>query len=225
MCFSAEANFVASGVIGAVGVATLSHVRHPRAVLFAAMPMFFALHQFTEGFVWLGLDGRIRPEALGHLVFIFILYAQGVLPFLMPLAVLLMEPPGWRRRGIAALTALGAVLSAIVFRELIVDPSTASIEHHSIRYDNPGTALAWVAAVYVIATCGALVASSHRVVRWFGWLNLAGVAVTLAVKGYAFTSVWCLYAALISVMLYWQFRARHIDVVRPNSRLLGLEPA
>jgi len=50
------------------------------------------------------------------------------------------------------------------------------------------------------------------VVRWFGWLNLAGVITTLIVKGYAFTSVWCLYAAAASVILYSQFRARRIAI-------------
>lgn len=51
MCFSAEANFVATGVIAAVGVATLRHVDHPRAVLFTSTPILFALHQFTGAFV------------------------------------------------------------------------------------------------------------------------------------------------------------------------------
>jgi len=59
MCFSATASFVASGVIGSIGLATLRHVREPRTLLFAAVPMLFAVHQFTEGFVWLGLNGRM----------------------------------------------------------------------------------------------------------------------------------------------------------------------
>ena len=212
MCFSPEVDFLASGIIGLVGAATLAHVKHPRTVLFAATPIFFALHQFTEGFVWLGLRGEIRQEAQGHLVFLYMLYAQGILPLLMPLAVLLMEPPGWRRRLIGALTLIGAGLAAFVFRGLVIYPSTACIEQHSIHYDNPGTALSGVAAIYVLATCGALVLSSHRVVRWFGWLNFVGVVTTLVVKGYAFTSVWCLYAAAASVILFSQFRAQRIAI-------------
>ena len=217
MCFSPEVDFIASGVISLIGVATLAHVRQPRAVLFAATPMFFALHQFTEGFVWLGLEGQIRQEAQGHLVFLYMLYAQGILPLLMPLAVLLMEPPGRRRWMIAGLTLLGAGLAPFVFRGLIVYPSTACIERHSIHYDNPGTALSGVAVTYVLATCGALILSSHKVVRWFGWLNFVGVIATLIAKGYAFTSVWCLYAAIASMMLFWQFRAGRIDVSEPNA--------
>ncbi len=217
MCFSAEANFVATGIIGAVGVATLAHVREPRSVLFATMPILFALHQFTEAFVWLGLDGRVRPEARDHLVFLFLLYAQGVLPILMPLGVLLMEPPGPRRWLTATLTGLGAMLGAWMFYGLIAYPSTATAEHHSIVYDNAITKQTWVAVVYVVATCGALLASSHRVVRWFGIANVVGVVTTMLLLRFAFTSAWCLYAAVLSIMLFWQFRGRHIDVRQPNS--------
>ena len=219
MCFSANAKFIPSAANAAVRVATLSHVRQPRAVLFAAVPLLFALHQFTEGFVWLGIDSDIRPDAKGHVVFLFVLYAQGILPFLMPLAVLLMEPSGWRRTVVASLTIVGAVLCGYVFYGLIADETHVRVVDHSLNYDNARTSTWWVARLYVIVTCGSLIASSHRVVMWFGLLNLAGVVVTLIVKSYAFTSIWCLYAAIISVMIYWQFSRRHIDIGRPNSRL------
>jgi len=46
VCFSATANFVGSGVLGAVGVVTLTKVKHRRELLFAALPTLFAIHQF-----------------------------------------------------------------------------------------------------------------------------------------------------------------------------------
>lgn len=219
MCFSATANFVASGAIAAIGFATLPHIRHPRGSLFAAMPLAFALHQFIEAFVWLGLDGRVGQLTLDHSAFLFILYAQGVLPLLMPAAVLLMEPPGWRRMAIGALTATGAALCAWVVYAVVALPSRTFVDHHSIAYRNPGTDSGWVAGLYVVATCGALLLSTHRVVRWFGILNVVGLTIVLIVKGYAFTSVWCLYAAILSVMIYWQYSRRHIDIEHPNSSL------
>jgi hypothetical protein len=45
-------------------VATLTEVKHRRELLFAAMPCLFALHQFAEGFVWLGLDHRLGTVVL-----------------------------------------------------------------------------------------------------------------------------------------------------------------
>src|ERR1700689_425877 len=53
VCFSATANFVGSTVLGAVGVVPLTKVKHRRELLFAALPLLFAIHQFIEGFVWL----------------------------------------------------------------------------------------------------------------------------------------------------------------------------
>src|SRR6202044_3565146 len=55
MCFTATASFVASGVLGAVGVATLPQVKHRRELLFASLPVLFSVHQAIEGVVWLGL--------------------------------------------------------------------------------------------------------------------------------------------------------------------------
>lgn len=219
MCFSATANFVASGVIGGIGVAVLPRIRQARAALFAVTPLLFVLHQFTEGFVWLGLDGRIGEPAFGHVVFLFMLYAQGVLPLLIPLTVLLMEPPGWRRRAVAALTAVGGALAAWVCWAVVALPTAAFLDHHSIAYRNAGTDHALVGAAYIAATCGALLLSTHRVVRWFGILNAAGLAAVLVIRGYAFTSAWCLYAAILSVMVFWQFSRGHVDVERPNRTL------
>ena len=62
MCFSATANFVGSTVLAGVGVVTLTKVKHRRELLFAALPVLFAIHQFIEGFVWLGLDGILSPK-------------------------------------------------------------------------------------------------------------------------------------------------------------------
>ena len=78
MCVSATTSFVAAGGIAVVGLATLRHVDHPRLVLFAAMPLLFALQQFTEGFVWLGLEGKVGDLVLQHSTFLFMLYAQGI---------------------------------------------------------------------------------------------------------------------------------------------------
>src|SRR5277367_6177368 len=91
MCFSAVANFVGSAVLGTIGVVTLTKVKHRRELLFAALPTLFAIHQFIEGFVWLGLDGILSPAVAHDMGAAFMLYAQGLLPFLMPLSVLLFE--------------------------------------------------------------------------------------------------------------------------------------
>jgi len=80
VCFSAAANFVGSGALGAIGVVTLTKVKHRRELLFAALPTLFTVHQFIEGFVWLGLDGILSPRVAHDMGAAFMLYAQGLLP-------------------------------------------------------------------------------------------------------------------------------------------------
>lgn len=217
MCFSATASFVASGVLATIGVATLRHVREPRALLFASVPLLFAGHQFCEGLVWLAFDGELGRVALDHAVLLFMLYALGILPTLMPAAVALLEPPGWRRIAIVGLTIAGALVCAWDIAGLILFPIHAYVDHLSIAYRNAMTSNMVVSIFYILATCGALLLSSHNVVRTYGVVNVVGLTIVHLVKGYAFASVWCFYAAILSVMLYWQFHRRKIDVETPNS--------
>ena len=86
MCFSATANFVGSGVLGAVGVVTLTKVKHRRELLFAALPVLFAIHQFMEGFVWLGLDGILSPAVAHDMARRSCFMRKGSFPFCCRLA-------------------------------------------------------------------------------------------------------------------------------------------
>jgi len=218
MCFSANASFIAAGVLATIGVATLRHVREPRTLLFAAVPLLFSVHQFSEGLVWLALDGQLGPVALDHAVFLFTFYALGVLPLLMPMAVALMERPGPRRRAIVGLTVVGAAVFLWDTAGVILFPTEAAIQHYSIAYHNPMTGNLLVSGCYILATCGALLLSSHRVVRVYGVLNVIGLTIVHLVKGYAFASVWCFYAAILSAILYRQFQTESIDILNPNAR-------
>jgi hypothetical protein len=62
-----------------------------------------------------------------------------------------------------------------------------------------------IAILYVIATCGSLFFSKVRAMVVFGVANLAILLVVAAVKQYAFTSVWCAYAGLASVIVLVYF--------------------
>ena len=224
MCFSPTASFTASAVIAVIGVATLRHVREPRTLLFAAVPLMFALHQFTEGLVWLGLQGRIGKLALDHVAFLFTMYAQGLLPLLMPLAVMLMEPRGWRRGAILGLTAIGAVAAVWDAVGLIALPLRTCIQGNSIGYHNAMTASLPISLLYIGATCGALLLSTHHVLRWYGALNVVALSITEIVKATTFASVWCFYAATMSIIIYWQFQRGNIDVATLNGHSPILPP-
>jgi hypothetical protein len=205
MCFSATANFVGSGVLGAIGVATLTKVRHRRELLFASIPALFAVHQFIEGFVWLGLDG-VLPAAVAHnMGAAYVLYAQGILPFLLPLSVLLFEADAPSRRRMLPFAIIGGVTTLYMLWGLAADPLQVYVRQNSIVYVNPATNHTTLAVLYVISTCGSLFFSKVRAMVLFGIANLAILLVVMAVKRYAFTSVWCAYAAVASIIILAYF--------------------
>jgi len=209
VCFSAAANFVGSGVLGAVGVVTLTKVKHRRELLFATLPILFAIHQFIEGFVWLGLDGILSPAVAHDMGAAFMLYAQGLLPFLLPLSVLLFEPTAASRRRMLPFLVIGGATTLYILWALTAFPLQLFVKGNSIVYINQATNNTAVGLLYVIATCGSLFFSKIRMMVLFGVANLVILLTVMAFKRYAFTSLWCAYAAVASVIILAYFWKSH----------------
>jgi hypothetical protein len=210
MCFSATANFVGSAALGTVGVLTFTKVKHRRELLFAALPTLFAIHQFIEGFVWLGLDGILSPAVTHDMGAAFMLYAQGLLPFLLPLSVLLFEPGVHNRRRMLPFLGIGTATTLYILWALAAFPTQIYIRGNSIVYINPATNNTAVAIFYIVATCGTLFFSKVRAMVLFGAANLVILLCVMAVRRYAFTSLWCAYAAVASVIIlayFWRSSA------------------
>jgi hypothetical protein len=205
MCFSATANFVGSAVLGGVGVVTLTKVKHRRELLFASLPVLFAVHQFTEGFVWLGLDGTLSPAVARTMGAAFMLYAQGLLPFLVPLSVMLFEPDLKSRRRMLPFVVLGLATTLYALWALTAFPFEVYVKGNSIVYTDPGTGNVVMGVLYVITTCGSLFMSKIRLMVIFGAINLTILVAVLAFKAYAYTSLWCAYAAIASVIILVYF--------------------
>jgi len=210
VCFSATANFVGSAVLASVGIVTLTKVKHRREVLFAALPTLFAIHQFIEGFVWLGLDGILSPAVAHDMGAAFMLYAQGLLPFLLPLSVLLFEPNRKSRKRMVPFLVLGGATTLYILWALTAYPLQLYLKGNSIVYINQATNNTTVALLYIVATCGSLFFSKIRMMVVFGAANLGILLIVMAVKRYAFTSLWCAYAAVASVIVlafFWKSAA------------------
>jgi hypothetical protein len=72
-------------------------------------------------------------------------------------------------------------------------------------YINQATNNIAVAVFYVIATCGSLFFSKITMMVVFGAANLAILLAVMELKRYAFTSLWCAYAAIASVIILGYF--------------------
>jgi hypothetical protein len=202
MCFSATASFAAGITVGGIGLATLRLVPDPRERPFAALPLIFAVHQIIEGVVWTQVEQSGPTSVRTPAVELWLLIAWVLLPVYVPLAVRHFEPDPARRRWMLVLCGVGAAIGTFMAVESVVNQATASVALHHLQYAipvHPGWPLA---LPYVAATCLPLVLSSHRFVVVFGVLMTVSMAFTAAADSMAFSSVWCFFAALLSVTLF-----------------------
>ena len=119
--------------------------------------------------------------------------------------MLLFEPDRKSRRRMLPFVVLGAATTLYILWALTAYPFQVYVRGNSIVYINQATNNTWVALLYVIATCGSLFFSKIRAMVSFGFANLAILLVVMAFKRYAFTSLWCAYAAVASVIILAYF--------------------
>jgi hypothetical protein len=221
VCFSPDADAVVGGIVVVIGADALRHVREPKQILLASLPLLFGLHQLDEALVWWGLQGRIS-ESVGRVgTWVYVLFALAALPVLVPLAVWAVERSPARRRLIAVFSVLGIAVGISLGVSLFRGSVNAAIDGRHIAYDvsalHQGRELT---ALYVVAACGALLACSYRDIAALGLLNLVAVPVLMWLTVSGFISLWCFWAALVSVVIDFHLRrTTRRSPLRRGSRL------
>ncbi len=207
MCFSPQADLVGGVVIGAIGVDAVRHVkkRHGHVAL-ATLPLLLGFHQFTEAFVWWGLQGHVPHELERVALWVYLLIAFVVLPVYVPVAVLLNEPLLRRRRAMTPLALLGVIVASVLFAAMIRGPVNVRLRPYHLAYSIALHDGGFIVALYVLAICGTLLLSSTRRVVVFGMVNLAAVAVIAWLTIDGFASVWCGWAAVSSAAIALHIR-------------------
>jgi hypothetical protein len=211
MCFSAAASFTASGVVSVSGVAALSRARKPSHLLLGAIPFFFAIHQFGEGMLWLALSDPLYSAWQRPGMFTFLIVARVVWPVWVPLTMWALEPLPTRRKLLAILTAAGAVLAVLCAYGLVAYPVSARIvgSHVQYRLDSPPL-FRWVTDVsYAVVTVVPPLMSGIAMMRFIGLLLLGSLVISKIFFYAYFFSVWCFFAALISVMVVLVIKPDH----------------
>lgn len=210
MCFSATASFSVGAVLAPVAAFTLSRARcEPRWLALAAYPLAFGIQQLTEGLLWLAIDAK---DALGAAITSrgFLFFSHFFWPAWVPLSVYWLELSAerWRRHILLALSVLGIVFGisisvpSLIWHDwLAVEIVGGSIEYVTrLVYDGivGRQALKYLYGVIVVA---ALFLSREKMVQMFGGIILASLIFAEANFGYAFVSIWCFFAAVLSVYI------------------------
>lgn len=204
MCFSATASFAAGTLLGAAGIASLKEVKEPSQRLFAAIPLWFSIQQFVEGFVWLALSTANPPEWKHSMITGYLLFALIIWPIWVSLAMLFIEKDK-NRKIILYLCLLGGLTFASFAGFYLTQyPVNAKISNYHVLYDVnfPFRDHFMVPVLYIIATVLPLMVSGVRRVPVLGGLIfLSYVLAQLLFKSYVI-SVWCFFAAIISAVIY-----------------------
>lgn len=214
MCFSLEASMTMGAALIPAGSYCISQaVKHnPKYIALAAIPLAFGIQQLGEAIVWKGMEmGDTRLVQTGSLIFLF--FALPFWPFWIPLSASFLDKRKFMRRFCQIISVLGFIFGMAFYLPMASNPSewlSTSVCLNSIRYDMVELPLFHAFPVlfqtfYLAATAIPLFFSFDWRIRIFGVVLLLLAGIAHASYWYAFTSVWCFFAAFLSVNLCFLF--------------------
>ncbi len=216
MCVSATVSYSAAAMLVSTGVYAVRQawrLRPPYWIMWALIPVFFGLQQAFEGRVWQMLDAgdadAAVPYALGFHFFSHFLWLWWI-----GLSSYLVEPGKIRKKVIAGCVIVGAFAGTLVYSVMVSHPEwmSVAVKEHSIDYQfsvpyrSSIHLLITPAALYALTTLVPLLFSSHRLIIVFGGLVAVSSVLASTAYGYAFVSVWCFFAAILSLYLLYMIR-------------------
>lgn len=204
MCFSSAASFGASGVLLVIGTAAVVKSTGRRQLAFAAIPLIFAVQQFSEGFLWLSLQGHFPEVEIGF-THIYLFFAEILWPILIPTAFFLLEKDTNKKRYLKILVGAGLLLGFYLTFCLFTYNVKAEIYGSHITYllDYPRPLHGFGNLIYGLVTIVPAFLSSIKGMKVFGILIIVSYLVSAFYFEHAVISVWCYFAAIISTCVYF----------------------
>ncbi|MGD1854766.1 MAG: DUF6629 family protein [Leptolyngbyaceae cyanobacterium] len=206
MCFSATASFTAAALLLPTGLyaCKLAVECDRRYLPLALIPCMFSIQQGFEGMEWLAIHGQqadlIRLAALGFLTF-----SHGVWPLWLPLTMFVVEQRPRAKKGLLGMTLLGALFGLSLYGPFLFSPDTFSVTaaQGSIDYQ---TQLIYdrffprsvPRLIYLLLVAMPLWLSPLIQLRVAGGFLALSLVVAYGFYNYAFVSVWCFFAAILS---------------------------
>lgn len=203
MCFSATASFAASATLTALGIYAVSKAKHKATYLLAATPLIFALQQASEGVVWLGLTNTAWQPFLTPATYFFLFFALAWWPFWAPLSLALLEPHILKKKILINLLTFGTFFALYMLFCLFKYGAVASIQECHIYYaiTIPGEIHSLLGALYLIPAVIPFFVSSIWGMSILGGSIMASYLLSYFFYRFCFLSVWCFFAAVLSMLI------------------------
>ena len=208
MCFSATASFGASVVLAGIGIASIKQVQHKTHVVFACIPVFFSLQQFTEGLVWVSFAPPFNASLNLFGTYAFLIFAQVVWPLWIPIAMVSVESKGVRRKMQRVFVVIGVIEAIYQSFCLIKYPVISEITGQHIYYHiaHPDTFNYIEPVFYASATIISPFFTSIKKMWIVALAILISCIITFVFFQHVTVSVWCFFASIISVSVFLVMR-------------------
>jgi hypothetical protein len=214
MCFSAGASFTTAAILGITQIAILKLPLKRKDLLLALIPGLFAIQQFFEGLVWLHYGHGFTSPLLGIAPYVFLFFAIFFWPVWVPLATWAAEEIPWRRTLLFVLFLVGALLVNFYATLIPLYPVDVTIVNKSIQYFTyeKNTVQYISALMYPAILILATLISSIRKIWIFGLIAAASFAFSQYFYRASFVSVWCFFAAVASILLYFILKYKNTPI-------------
>jgi hypothetical protein len=206
MCFSAGASLTMAGVLTAIGGISIGASADKPRRLFAAIPLGFAAQQAAEGIVWLTIENPAHATLHRAAVFAFLAFALVIWPTWVPLSLRVAERDPARRKWLTRLTWAGVLVSIGAVVLLTRWEPSAYIEGSSVHYNfgvptGPVSHVLLVVA-YAAPALASFFVSTIELSNVFGAALVLSMGAALLIRAETLTSVWCFFAAGLSVLVF-----------------------
>ncbi len=221
MCFSAGASFTAAAVLGTIGVFSLRKASTRSQLMFAGIPVLFGIQQVNEGLLWLSLSYAGYESWQTPSTYLFLFFAQFLWPLWIPVSFLLMEHNKTRKKILWSTVVAGMIGSSILAYRLLFNHVSAEVKEHHIYYDIESTQTQVIisSVMYVIAIIFPPFISSVKGTKSIAFLLLISLLTTKIMYEAYLISVWCFFAASLSVLIMRAMQLAQNEVFLSNKKL------
>ena len=169
------------------------------------IPLLFGIQQLTEGVIWFTFR-HDAPLLQQLMTYFYSVFSHALWPIYVPFAIGIMETVRWRRKTIFVFQLVGIVLGLYLLYYIVKGPVVAEVTRGYITYVSPHFYQIPVMVLYLTAACISCFFSSHMYVKIFGGLLLLSFITAYLIHIQTLISVWCFFAAILSVVIYLHIR-------------------
>ena len=205
MCFSLKVSLFSSACL--FFVASFLLKKSPKNCLFY-IPFFFAIQQLAEAGVWATFDYDWGLQWRNLFSYSFLFFAFIIWPVWIPYSFYKLERDKRHQKILRWIFFLGIIISVYLLCQMLTNPITITVVRNSISYYLDSTNFVdniYLICIYAFIVISPCFVSTLPRAKVFGILLFLSLVVSCLIYYYAFTSVWCFFAAILSSAIYFAF--------------------